>query len=88
MSDREDEQRERFELEGQYANYFRVGYNAVEFVLDFGQFYLDEERPRLHTRIVTSPLYARALGKTIRDSLSDYERTHGAIPESDEPGAA
>jgi len=25
------------ELEGRYANYFQVGHNAVEFVLDFGQ---------------------------------------------------
>ena len=85
MSERDDEQRS--ELEGQYANYFRVGYNAVEFVLDFGQFYLDEERPRLHTRIVTSPVYARALSETIRHSLTDYERTHGTIPDTGEPAA-
>jgi hypothetical protein len=88
LNERTDEPQSGSELEGQYANYFRVGYNAVEFVLDFGQFYLDENRPRLHTRIVTSPVYAKALGETIRDSLSDYERAHGAIPEAGETGAA
>lgn len=87
VSERHDEG-ERPELDGQYANYFRVGYNAVEFILDFGQFYLDEARPRLHTRIVTSPVYARALGETIRGSLLDYERAHGALPDDETPGAA
>lgn len=88
MNERTDDPGPGPELEGQYANYFRVGYNAVEFVLDFGQFYLDENRPRLHTRIVTSPVYAKALGETIRDSLIDYERVHGTIPAAGEPGAA
>jgi hypothetical protein len=25
------------ELEGQYANHYRVGYNAFEFLIEFGQ---------------------------------------------------
>lgn len=38
-----------------YANYFEIGHNAAEFVLDFGQAYSPAKERRLHTRIVTSP---------------------------------
>jgi Protein of unknown function (DUF3467) len=70
------------DLEGRYANYFKVGHNAFEFVLDFGQFYPESGQPRLHTRIVTNPIYARALSNTILESLGRYEETFGCIPRS------
>lgn len=70
-------------LEGRYANYFKVGYNAVEFLLDFGQFYPEGETARLHTRIVTSPAYAKALLETLRASLDRYEQTFGPVPRED-----
>jgi len=70
-------------LEGRYANYFKVGHNAFEFLLDFGQFYPESEKAQLHTRIVTSPIYAKALLEIIRESLDRYEQTFGAIPELD-----
>ncbi len=53
---------------GRYANYFKVGCNAFEVVLEFGERFSDEAA-RLHTRIVTNPLYARALLATLDDSL-------------------
>jgi len=68
--------------EGRYANYFQVGHNAVEFIFDFGQFFPDSEQPHLHTRIVTSPVYARALLQTLRHSLAQYEEQFGAIDEA------
>ena len=67
-------------LEGRYANYFKVGHNAVEFLLDFGQFYPESEKAQLHTRIITSPIYAKALLEIIRESLDRFEQTFGAIP--------
>ena len=48
-------------LEGRYANYFKVGHNAFEFVLDAGQFYPQSEEAQLHTRIITSSIYAQGL---------------------------
>ena len=30
-------------LEGRYSNYFKVGHNAFEFVIDFSQFYTESE---------------------------------------------
>lgn len=75
-------------LEGRYANYFEVGYNATEIVIVFGQFYAAEERPLVHSRIVTSPQRAAALLETLRTSLDSYQMTFGPIfdpdPESEE----
>ncbi|MGZ8157257.1 MAG: DUF3467 domain-containing protein [Methylobacter sp.] len=60
-------------LEGRYVNYFKVGHNAFEFVIDFGQFYSENQEPRMHTRIITSPFYAKALLETLRESVERYD---------------
>lgn len=62
------------QLEGRYANYFKVGHNALEFVFDFGQFYIETETPHVHTRIITNPSYAKALLDTLRESVAQYEQ--------------
>ena len=66
--------------EGRYANYFNVGHNAFEVILEFGQFYEENEQPRLHTRIVTSPDYAKRLLELLQESLGQYEKQFGVIP--------
>ena len=68
-------------LEGKYANYFKVGHNAFEFVLDFGQYYPETEDAELYTRIITSPCYAKGLLETLRDSIERYEKAFGVIKE-------
>jgi hypothetical protein len=70
--------------QGRYANFFRVGHNAFELLIDFGQLYAGSGHAQLHTRIVTSPAYAKALSRTLRRSLDDYEDTHGSILIDDE----
>lgn len=74
MRDKPNNWPESNPLEGKYVNYFKVGHNAFEFVLDFGQSYVENQEPQLHTRIVTSPAYARAFLETLRDSVEQYER--------------
>ena len=64
-------------LEGRYANYFKVGHNAFEFIIDCGQCYTESSEAQLHTRIITSPAYAKALLDTLRDSVDEYERNYG-----------
>jgi hypothetical protein len=75
------------EVEGRYANYFKVGHNAFEFLLDFGQFYAETQRAQFHTRIITNPIYARSLLGILRQSLERYEQTFGAIPREEPDGA-
>jgi hypothetical protein len=65
--------------DGKYANYIAVGHNAVEVLLDFGQFYSDE-RIVLHTRIITSPCYAREFSAVLAEALDRYVRVYGPIP--------
>jgi len=69
------------EREGHYSNYFKVGFNSFEFILDFGQAYEGGSVELHHTRIITGPVYAKALGHLLLDSLAAYERTCGPIPE-------
>ncbi len=69
--------------EGRYANYFKVGHNAFEFLLDLGQFYPESAEPQIHTRIITSPIYAKALSGILRESIEQYEQTFGVIPTED-----
>lgn len=80
------ERRETHQLEGKYANYFKVGHNALEFVIDFGQFYKDNAEAQLHTRIVTNPAYAKAMFETLRESINQYEQTFGTIPQENGEG--
>jgi len=60
---------ERKKIEGKYANYFKVGHNAFEFVIDFGQYYPGTDQAELYTRIITSPAYAKTLIETLRESI-------------------
>jgi hypothetical protein len=65
--------------EGRYANYFMIGHNAFELIIDCGQCYAKDEEPQLHTRIITSPGYGKALLRTLSESLEQYEKTYGPI---------
>jgi hypothetical protein len=70
--------------EGRYANYFEIGHNAFEFLLDFGQLYFEEPEAGLHTRIVTSPYYAKALMGVLQQAISQHEQSYGRIWDDNE----
>jgi hypothetical protein len=55
--------------EGRYANFFQVGHNAFEFLIEFGQ----QDRG-IHTRIYVSPQYARVLSDLLIETLRQHER--------------
>jgi hypothetical protein len=75
MNNKHNEYSQTVPLEGQYANYFKIGSNAYEFVIDFGQVYSQDEDAHIHTRIVTNPAYARALLDTLQDSINKYDQS-------------
>lgn len=66
-------------LEGRYANYFKVGHNAYEFIIDFGQYDAENDQAELYRRIVTNPYYAKELLSILLRSVKQYEQTYGAI---------
>lgn len=65
--------------QGRYSNYFEVGLNQEELVIDFGQAYGEQESIGFHTRIVTSPGYAKDLAELLEKSLQQYERDYGTL---------
>lgn len=66
-------------LVARYTNYFEIGHNAAEFILDFGQAYSSSEGRQMHTRIVTSPLYAKALLRLLEKAVERHEKMYGPI---------
>ena len=68
-------------VEGRYANYFQIGHNAFEFLLDFGQLYADGRPEQMHTRIITSPPFAKELLQVLQQSIEQYERKFGVIQQ-------
>jgi hypothetical protein len=79
---RDGENEEPRPAEGRYANGLHVGHNAFEFVFDFLQQYADETTVQTHTRVVTSPAYAKAFLHTLTMAIAEYEREFGAIAAS------
>lgn len=69
--------------EGLYANYFQVGHNAFEFIIEFGQYYPGNDEAELFTRIITSPAYAKSLLDTLTASLKAHEKSFGPIDTGD-----
>lgn len=59
-----------------YANYFNIGHNAYEFLIDFGQFCPERDDVTLHTRIVFGPVHARVLAELLSAALQQYEKEH------------
>ena len=66
-------------LEGRYANFVRVGFNAFEFLLDFGQYLAETKHVQKHTRIIASPPCAKVLLAMLRQSVEAYEQSYGPI---------
>ena len=65
--------------EGRYANYFEVGHNLFEFVLDFGQSGQENEPIRIYVRIITTPEGASTLSRLLEEALEKYRAAFGAI---------
>lgn len=66
-------------LEARYANYFEVGHNAYEFILDFGQYQPDTTKIQAQTRVVTGPVFAKILSNMLSQAILQFEEEHGPI---------
>ena len=77
-----DQIRRPEKLEARYANYFQIGHNAIELLVEFGQSYTDDPEPLLHTRILTNPAYAKKLLILLQESMQEYEAEFGAVSDS------
>lgn len=64
-----------------YTNYFEIGHNAFEFLVDFGQFQPEAEAVAMHSRIVTGPVHAKLLAQLLSQAINRFEDEHGAIAD-------
>ena len=69
---------------GRYSNLFRAGFNAFEFLFEYGHDFAGTTDACMHTRIITAPVYAKAFSQLLAEAISDYELKHGPIPEQHE----
>ena len=69
-----------------YANYFEIGHNPYEFLIDFGQFQPESASVLLHTRIIFGPAHAKLLEHMLGEAVRRYESENSVIPDvSKEP---
>lgn len=64
-----------------YANYFEVGHNAFEFLLDAGQVEPQSGQVQLLSRIAVSPVHAKLLARLLTQSIEQFECAHHEIPD-------
>ncbi len=64
-----------------YANYFEVGHNAFEFLLDAGQVEPQSGEIRFTNRIAISPVHAKLLSELLAVSIAQFEVTNQPIPD-------
>ena len=72
--------------EGRYANVFRIGFNAQEFLLDFGQLRQgdgEDEGEQFFIRIISVPINVKRLLTLLQQSIESYEETFLSIPDPD-----
>jgi hypothetical protein len=75
MSARKPQKRRKDEAK--YANFFQVGFNAFEFLLEFGQ-----GEGSIHTSIYLSPQHARMFSELLARALKEHAEhpSSGALP--------
>ena len=76
--DERDDQQVSGQPDGRYANDFTIGHNAFEFLFDFYQTF-ENRAATLHTRIITTPVYAKSLLGLLQKSVEQYEQLFGTI---------
>jgi hypothetical protein len=65
-----------------YANYFEVGHNAYEFLIDFGQYQPESATVVLHTRLALGPTHAKMLAGMLGGAVARHEGDNGPIAEA------
>ena len=66
-------------VEAHYANCFKIGHNAFEFIIDGGQMTGEGTGVKLTARILTNPRSAKNLYQTLQQAVEEYERSFGMI---------
>ena len=80
MSSQTVQRRKKVPL-ARYVNYFEVSHNAVEFLLDFGQYQPEAEAVSVHSRMAFGPTHAKLLVAMLSRAMLEFEARHGAVAD-------
>ena len=69
--------------ERRYANHLRIGFNRLEFLLDFAQAY-DGSHELVHAHLVAAPAHVKQFAQLMQGCIRDYEQRYGSIPVESE----
>ena len=69
--------------EGVYANFALVGHSQAEFLLDFAKTIPGQQKAKIKSRVIMSPIQAKRLLRALADNVAKYEQTFGTI--NDQP---
>ncbi len=70
--------------EGIYSNLAMIAHSNSEFVIDFIRLMPGVPKAKVKSRIVITPEHARRLLAALKDNISKYEATFGAIKQTNE----
>ena len=71
--------------DGVYANLSFITTNNSEFILDFARFLPGNSRGRVVTRVVLSPIHAKAFSKSLAEAVENHEKNFGTITPDSSP---
>ena len=75
------------EAEGIYANLALISHSAAEVVFDFTRLMPGVPKARVYSRVIMSPMHAKALLQALTENLDKYEAQYGEIKMHGEPHA-
>jgi hypothetical protein len=75
-------------LEPAYANLALIAHSPAEIVLDFARMLPAMPKARIVSRVVLTPLCAKALLRALTDNLAKYEAQYGEIRLPEGPSLA
>jgi len=68
-------------ITAEYANYFEVGHNAFEFLIDFGQIDPKSGDININSRLAVGPTHAKLFSRLMEGAVAQFEEQFGEIPD-------
>ncbi len=65
--------------EGTYANFALIGHSQTEFLLDFAKTIPGQQKAKIKSRVIMSPIQAKRLLRALQDNVAKYEQDFGEI---------
>lgn len=76
------------DLDPLYTNLVRISHSPAELSFDFARLLPGENRAKVCSRLIMSPVGAKLFLRALTDNLARYEATFGEIPMPGDPGLA